>query len=266
MRRFTAILATVVVMTGAIGCGDSKKTTGPTPTPIPATATPIPVAACFDTTVEAARCDPEVATFTLDSTNPYYPLVPGLRVVLEGEEDGEAIRVERTVLTETEVVAGVETHVLEHLEFVDGEILEVARNFYVEATDGTVCYFGEDVEFYEDGMLANMDGSWRAGVDGAKPGVIMPAVPAVGDAYFQEQAPDALDMGRVSDVNQSRTIGGYGLRRTVDRPGQRPVGRLRRRTREGVCARNRRDCRRCSHARFLQHGWQQRLGRDQVVH
>lgn len=165
-------------------------------------------AQCFDTTLDLSLCDPAVTTFTLASTNPYYPLVPGLSVVLEGEEDGEVIRVERTVLEETEIVAGVETHILEHKQFIDGEIYEIARNFYVEATNGAVCYFGEDVEFYEDGELVNMQGTWRVGVNGAKPGIIMPAVPMVGDAYFQEQAPNATDMGRVSDVGVSRTIGG----------------------------------------------------------
>jgi hypothetical protein len=145
----------------------------------------------------------------LASTNLYYPLLVGSRVVLEGEEDDEFLRVERTVLDETEIVAGVETRVLEHREYIDGEIHEIARNFYVEASDGTVCYFGEDVEFYEDGVLVDMHGTWRAGVDGAQPGIIMPASPMVGDAYFQENAPgEAIDQGRVFATGQSRTING----------------------------------------------------------
>lgn len=214
-RRTTALAVTLVLV--AIGCGGDDDGSGSTtPTPATATATPVPTATptvavsqCFETTLDLSVCDPETASFTLDSTNPYYPLMPGLEVVLEGEEDGELVRVERVVLEETEMVAGVETHVLEHKEYVDGEIEEIARNFYVEASDGTVCYFGEDVENYEDGELANTDGSWRAGVDGAKPGIIMPADPMVGDAYFQENAPGfAIDMGRVSDTGQSRTIGG----------------------------------------------------------
>lgn len=48
------------------------------------------------------------------------------------------IRVERRVLAETELVMGVTTHVLEARELVDGQLYEVARNFYVEASDGTV--------------------------------------------------------------------------------------------------------------------------------
>ena len=79
----------------------------------------------------------------------------------------------------------------------------------MEATDGTVCYFGEDVEFYENGELVGVQGTWRVGVNGAKPGVIMSANPQVGDAYFQEVAPGiATNMGRVSAVGESRTVGG----------------------------------------------------------
>lgn len=153
---------------------------------------------CFEPTLSVDLCDPATAEFSLDSTNPYYPLIVGSRVVLEGDDEGEAIRIEREVLADTQVVAGVETHVLEHREYVDGEIYEVARNFYVEATDGTVCYFGEEVDFYEGGAVANHDGSWQAGQDGARPGIIMPATPAAGQAYFQEDAPgEAIDQGRV---------------------------------------------------------------------
>lgn len=167
------------------------------------------VPSCYPATLDSALCDPDVATFSLTSTNPYYPLIVGSEVILEGMEDGELITIERRVLDETEVVAGVTTHVLEAIELVDGEIYEIARNFYVEASDGTVCYFGEDVEFYEGGRVINNDGSWRAGVDGGKPGIIMPADPAPGDAYYQEVAPPdiALDQGRVDTIGTTETFG-----------------------------------------------------------
>lgn len=171
---------------------------------------------CFTTTVEAAICDPATATFSLASTNPYYPLKVGGVAILEGTEDGVLIRVERRVLADTEVVMGVTTHVLEARELKDGAIYEIARNFYVEAADGTVCYFGEDVEFYENGVLVNRDGSWRAGVGDAKPGIIMPAAPRVGDAYFQENAPGiALDMGRVSKTDSTMTLAGTSYNNVV---------------------------------------------------
>lgn len=165
-------------------------------------------APCFPVTVPEDVCDPERASFGLASTNPYYPLTVGLRVVLEGSDGDETVRIEREVLPDTEVVAGVETHVLEHREYVDGELVEVARNFYVEATDGTVCYFGEDVDNYRDGQVADHAGSWRAGENGARPGIIMPADPQPGDAYYQENAPGvAEDQGEVQGYG-TETIGG----------------------------------------------------------
>ena len=168
---------------------------------------------CYETTVDAALCDPASVTFSLDSTNVYYPLVVGNFSVLEGTEAGEIIRVERCVTNETQDIevdgVTVTTRILQATEYINDEIYEVARNFYVEADNGTVCYFGEDVDFYENGQIANHNGTWRAGVKGAKPGVIMPATPAVGQAYFQEQAPDvAVDMGRVTEIGATKTIGG----------------------------------------------------------
>lgn len=154
------------------------------------------------------------ATFSLASTNPYYPLNVGAMVELEGmgegEEEGILITVKREVLAETRTIMGVEVHVLRHETKFDGVLHEVALNFYVEAGDGTVCYFGEDVEFYDElGRFKNTDGTWRAGEDGALPGVIMAASPAVGDAHYQENAPGmALDQGRVVAVGQTTSLDG----------------------------------------------------------
>lgn len=196
------------VLIAAAGCTGEGTETSPTPT----TTGDWP--SCHDVNVPTSRCDPAQATFTLGSTNPWYPLVPGSFVALEGEGEGDeagiTLTVERRVLTETRTILGVEVHVLEHQTFFDGVIHEIANNFYVEATDGTVCYFGEDVEFYdEDGQFENTDGTWRAGEDGALPGVIMPADPQVGDGYYQEAAPGiALDQGRVDELDLVTTIDG----------------------------------------------------------
>lgn len=192
-------LGALALAATGMGCGEKDEDSGP-------------AELCYEPTVATSLCDPATATFTLDSTNRYYPLTPGLEVVLEGvdAEEGEMIRVERRVTADTRTVMGVETHVLEHREFIDGELYEVAVNFYVEASDGTVCYFGEDVSFYEGAAVANHDGSWQAGVDGAMPGVIMPATPAVGQRYLQEdaRAAGALDMARVVEVGGTATFAG----------------------------------------------------------
>jgi len=126
-------------------------------------------------------------------------VVPGSESVLESE-DG-TIRLEITVLEETEEVAGIDTRVLVEEEFEDGELIEVSRNFFAQAPDGTVCYFGEDVdectdglEQVGDGFLCNGEepdhaGEWRAGEGDNQPGIIMPADPQPGDVYNEEVAP-----------------------------------------------------------------------------
>ncbi len=127
---------------------------------------------------------------TFQRENPYFILEPGWQVVLEGEDDGEFIRVEITVLTDIEVVDGTRTRVVEEREYLDDELFEVSRNFYVMCSQtNDIYYFGEDVDFYEDGEIVDHHGAWRAGVDGAEPGIIMPGTIFLGARYYQEVAP-----------------------------------------------------------------------------
>jgi hypothetical protein len=100
------------------------------------------------------------------------------------------------------VVNGVKTRVVEerHFELENGErtLIEHSRNFYVATREGTICYFGEDVDIYENGVVVSHEGAWRAGVAGAVPGIIMPADPRVGTTFQMEGARGvAEDRGRV---------------------------------------------------------------------
>ncbi len=65
----------------------------------------------------------------------------------------------------------------------------MSRNFFVQTGDGTVCYYGEDVDIYANGAIVSHDGAWRAGVSGATAGILMPAAPTAGQAFEQEVAP-----------------------------------------------------------------------------
>ena len=141
------------------------------------------------------------------STNPYFNLRPGYRLVLEGEDDGESARVEITVLRQTRRIAfeidgmplTVRARVVEERESVDGELEEVSRNFFARCRHTSdVFYFGEEVDLYEDGQIVGTEGAWIAGEDGAMPGLIMPGTFLLGARYFQEIAPEAeaLDRGR----------------------------------------------------------------------
>jgi len=136
------------------------------------------------------------------SANPYFILDPSHELNLEGEEGKEFIELRITVLNDTEdvTVPGlgiVRTRVVEEREWADGELKEVSRNFFaICAETSDVYYFGEHVDNYENGSIANHNGSWRAGTDGALPGLIMPGTFLLGSRYFQEVAPGvALDRG-----------------------------------------------------------------------
>ncbi len=159
---------------------------------------------CSELNVDTSVCDPTAGPFSLVIDNEFFPLVVGTELVLEGEEDGEPLRVEITVLDETEEVAGVITRVVEETEYEDGELVEVSHNFFAQAPDGAVCYFGEDVDDYEDGKVVSHEGQWRAGEDGNLPGIIMPANPEIGMVFQQEDAPDlAEDQAEVIDFGET---------------------------------------------------------------
>lgn len=142
-----------------------------------------------------------LAECTLNTTgrNAYFVLEPGFQLVLEGGGD----RLEVTVLDETETVDGVVTRIVEEREWKDGELYEISRNFFAiceETKD--VYYFGETVDFYEGGKVTNHEGSWRAGENNARAGLIMPATPALGFRYYQEIAPDvAMDRAEIVDLD-----------------------------------------------------------------
>jgi hypothetical protein len=149
---------------------------------------------CPETTLDIAVCDPVAGgPFSLIIDNEFFPLVVDTQLVLEGVEDGETIRVEITVLDETEDVAGVTTRVVEEAEWIDGELAEISRNFFVQAPDGTVCYFGEDVDIYEGGVVVSNEGEWRAGENGNLPGIFMPNIPDIEMIYSNEFAPGVAE-------------------------------------------------------------------------
>jgi len=163
---------------------------------------------CPATTLDIIVCDPAAGgPFSLTIDNEFFPLVVGDLFVLEGVDDGELIQLEITVLDETEDIAGVTTRVLEEAEWVDGELAEISRNFFAQAPDGTVCYFGEDVDIYEGGVVVSNEGAWRAGVNGALPGIFMPGNPQIGDIYANEYAAGvAEDQAEVIDTDEPISV------------------------------------------------------------
>jgi hypothetical protein len=142
--------------------------------------------------------------FATTGRNPYWVLEPGYRLVLEGDDDGETKNVVITVLDETERVGGVLTRVVEERERADGEIVEISRNYMaICQRNNSIVYFGEDVDNYEDGVVINHNGSFRAGSNGARAGVLMPGLPLHGARHYQELAPgEALDRAEILSLSE----------------------------------------------------------------
>lgn len=140
-------------------------------------------------------------------TNPYFPLTPGTVWVYEGATEDGTERIVVEVLDQTREVAGVVTTVVRDRVYLDGDLIEDTFDWYAQDTAGNVWYMGEETEEYENGEVVTTAGSWEAGVDGATAGVIMPATPTVGQAYYQEfYAGEAEDRGRVLSVGESVTV------------------------------------------------------------
>ena len=140
-----------------------------------------------------------IASCTMQTTgrNPYLVLEPGFQLLLEGG----GTRLQITVLDQTRTVDGVLTRVVEEKEFKAGSVHEVTLS-YLALCEQTkdVYYFGEDVDNYRDGKLANHDGSWRAGANGSKVGLYVPGSPKLGMKYYREIVP-GVSMARAEIVS-----------------------------------------------------------------
>ena len=164
----------------------------------------------------SGKLDPADFSTTID--NPLFPLSSLETKVFEGPETdpdtGDVVTASlvSTVLPRSAHIAGIDVLVLEESAYEDGELIERALDFFAQHKDGTVYYFGEKVDNYEDGKVADHDGSWLAGKDGAEPGIIMPAEPFVGQVFKQENAPGvAEDQAEILalDVSISTPAGNF---------------------------------------------------------
>ena len=142
------------------------------------------------------------AEFVAAVDNPYFPLVPGTTFTYRSADEDIVV----TVTHDTKVILGVSCTVVHDVVSEDGELKEDTFDWYAQDRDGNVWYFGEYTEAHENGQVST-EGSWEAGVDGAKPGIVVLADPQVGDAYRQEYAPGvAEDRGEVLSRTESVTV------------------------------------------------------------
>jgi hypothetical protein len=133
-----------------------------------------------------------------DGSNPYFSLVPGHTYVARAGEDFEETIVV-TVTDEVREILGVNCRIVVDIVLVEEEgefvAVEVTDDYYAQALNGDVHYCGEVARNYEDGALVDLDGSFEAGRDLAKSGILIKAQPVAGDSHRQEYL-----LGEAEDV------------------------------------------------------------------
>ena len=158
---------------------------------------------------ESQRVDIKRPTFSNPTkiTHPLFPVKDGSQTILLGNADGRPLQVTYTTLPESQnrtiIWDGkkIETRTVQYVAHMDRRLVEYALDWYAQADDGSVWYFGEDVFNYEDGQVADTHGTWLAGKDGP-PAMIMPADPKPGNVYRVENIPGkAFEEVEVKTVN-----------------------------------------------------------------
>ena len=106
--------------------------------------------------------------------NDFFILEPGDQAVFEGRDGRDAVTLVITVLNDIRKIGNVDTRVVEERETHNGQLEEVSRNFFALCgPSADVFYFGEEVDIYKNGKLADHEGSWVAEKAGAKAGLFM---------------------------------------------------------------------------------------------
>jgi hypothetical protein len=130
---------------------------------------------------------PNPANFSARVTNPWFPLIPGTTDVYRGVKDGKAARDVLTVTDSTARIEGVPVVVVHDRLYLSGRLGERTTDWYTQDRRGNVWYFGESTaELDRNGRVTSTAGTWRAGRNGAKPGIYMPGHPRVGQSGRQE--------------------------------------------------------------------------------
>ena len=135
----------------------------------------------------AATLVPRASGFSAQVDNPWYPLKPGTTYSYRGVKDGHPSRDVMTVTRQTRTIEGAPCVVIQDRLYLSGYLGERTTEWYSQDGKGNVWYFGENTaELDKNGHVTNTTGTWRAGVDGAKPGIFMFAQPQVGRSARQE--------------------------------------------------------------------------------
>jgi hypothetical protein len=154
----------------------------------------------------APKIDP--ANFVRKVDNPYLPFLPGTRFHYEGVRGTTPQTDNEVVLRKTKRILGLRCTVVRDTVSEHGHPIELTFDWYAQDRDRNVWYMGENSLELKDGRFVRASDSWKSGVNGAKPGIIMPGHPRAGESYQQEYYPpgEALDEARVVGIQSSVTV------------------------------------------------------------
>jgi hypothetical protein len=147
------------------------------------------------------------ANFVATIDNPFFPLVPGTTFVYEGQTPDGLEHDEFAVTHTTRTILGVACTEVHDTVTTDGVLTEDTLDWFAQDSAGNVWYFGENTHELTDGLISTIDGTFMGGVDGAQPGIVMEAHPALGDFYRQEfDLDNAEDFAEVVGLTASVTV------------------------------------------------------------
>jgi hypothetical protein len=161
---------------------------------------------------EPVKLDP--ADFSTNIDNPYWPMAPGNKwVYSETDTVGTREKVVVEVTDKTKMIAnGIEARVIRDTVTENGVPVEITDDWYAQDKAGNIWYLGEYVTNYKNGEVTGHSGSFEAGVDGAQPGIAMPANPEPGMTYRQEYYKgEAEDKGAVVTVGDEQVQVPFGF-------------------------------------------------------
>jgi hypothetical protein len=149
-------------------------------------------AAHHDAAAAAARVAPPPALpaardFARTIDNPWFPLKPGTVLTYTGEDEGTPARDVLRVTHRTKRIQGIRATVIDDRVYKRGRLAERTHDYYAQDRRGNVWYLGEDTATLKpNGQVESREGTFRAGRDGARAGIFMPAHPKPGDGGWQE--------------------------------------------------------------------------------
>jgi len=176
--RAAALVAALCAVTVSLsGCGASPEKLGPT--------------GIDELTIPTPTPDP--ADFSGDATNPWFPLAAGTRWTYRQYTPTSTRVVRAEVLPHPRDIAGIATTAVRWTFRDQGTTRTAMVRWYAVDSDGNVWWFGQQVEPHGVPLDALARHSFLAGRDGAEAGLVVSAVPRLGDGYLNAEQPRVVE-------------------------------------------------------------------------